>query len=191
MNLLYLRNDIFLADIIGYDRLKFSHIYTPTNEILRTPLLILNGAARSLCILRGWISKTRNRTDEQPRKRIAVTPMMVKPYTPRRRTFRSFPGIRRYQRPQLTQRTLWLLIFTLSGKHGCVSFGFRDIDNVRFFGLVDVLTSSGSRRKLVPATGGERPEKRPETGKVTGSFWPTPVRLGPHYRCPRGGEHGP
>jgi len=29
MGMLYLHNDIFLTDIIGYDRLNFSKIYTP------------------------------------------------------------------------------------------------------------------------------------------------------------------
>jgi len=35
MGMLYLHNDdIFITDIIGYDRLKFSQLYTPRNEIL-------------------------------------------------------------------------------------------------------------------------------------------------------------
>ena len=38
MDMLYLRNDIFLTDIIGYDRLKFSEIYPPKSEIMGTPL---------------------------------------------------------------------------------------------------------------------------------------------------------
>ena len=29
MGMLYLHNDIFLSDIMGYDQLKFSYIYAP------------------------------------------------------------------------------------------------------------------------------------------------------------------
>jgi len=38
MGMLYLHNDIFLTDISGYDRLKFSKIYTLQNDILATPM---------------------------------------------------------------------------------------------------------------------------------------------------------
>jgi len=34
----YSHNDIFLTDVIGYDRLKFSYICTPKNATLGTPM---------------------------------------------------------------------------------------------------------------------------------------------------------
>ena len=43
--MLYLHNDIFLTDIIGYDQLKCQFIL-PQNDILRTPL-VLNCAVHS------------------------------------------------------------------------------------------------------------------------------------------------
>jgi len=42
MIMLYLHKHIFLTDITGYDRLKFSYIHTLQNEILVTPLIPLS-----------------------------------------------------------------------------------------------------------------------------------------------------
>jgi len=50
IGMLYLHNDIFVTDIIGYDRLKFSYIYTPKEEILGMRLELMHielGAQRT------------------------------------------------------------------------------------------------------------------------------------------------